>query len=407
MTSKLLILGNGFDLQCGLQSRYQEFFNQEIIDKSTEGFGIIQLKSGVSGFWEKLLLEYRKVNGDKDYKWCSVEDIIKNTLWCIYYGENKQRIDINNGFGMQAIERERINSITKYDFEDISDQIEKYIFSYCFNFFDRLDVEQKNKSDIEKLTLLLEHLLRELHSFERRFCQYLKKQINDSYILNAVSLFARLTGILGPLRGRYNSISEIFTERENRGDARCEKVLIGAFNNLESTYVLSFNYTALFDLLKVVSPCNYVNVHGKLCREGCHEGCSSSSIIFGIDDKLIQAQSNYDGMRLFSKTYRKISAMSIPERVLPKNDEPVEIIFYGHSLSEADYSYFQSIFDYYNLYDNNGVNLFFCYSGRHNPIDAVYRLINEYGKTLTNKDQGKNLMHKLLLENRIQISEIY
>ena len=37
------------------------------------------------------------------------------------------------------------------------------------------------------------------------------------------------------------------------------------------------------------------------------------------------------------------------------------IVFYGHSFAPADYSYFQSIFDYYNIYDND-ITLVFYYS---------------------------------------------
>ena len=156
----------------------------------------------------------------------------------------------------------------------------------------------------------------------------------------------------------------------------------------------------------VDSPCIYSNVHGKLCNKQCSEDCVSSSVIFGIDDKLIQLQKTNE-LRLFSKTYRKMSDTSTPISILPKNDgQPIEIKFYGHSLSEADYSYFQSIFDFYNLYDNYNVSLLFYYSKGYEQNDEIYRLINSYGKTLENKDRGKNLIHKLLLENRLKIVEV-
>lgn len=63
--------------------------------------------------------------------------------------------------------------------------------------------------------------------------------------------------------------------------------------------------------------------------------------------------------------------------ILPKKDnQMLEIKFYRHSLSEADYSYFQSIFDYYNLYENNKVSLIFYYSKGFEQTDKVYQLIN-------------------------------
>lgn len=47
------------------------------------------------------------------------------------------------------------------------------------------------------------------------------------------------------------------------------------------------------------------------------------------------------------------------DKLLPKSIK--NIVFYGHSLAPADYSYFQSIFDYYNIYDND-ITLVFYYS---------------------------------------------
>lgn len=40
--------------------------------------------------------------------------------------------------------------------------------------------------------------------------------------------------------------------------------------------ILSFNYTALFDILEVESPCLYNNVHGKLCLNKYAENCASA-----------------------------------------------------------------------------------------------------------------------------------
>ena len=117
--------------------------------------------------------------------------------------------------------------------------------------------------------------------------------------------------------------------------------------------------------------------------------------------------------RIFTKTHRKMFLGS-PKKILTHGVNVVK--FYGHSLGESDYSYFHSIFDYYNLYDNNldageGLSLHFyytAYEGSENEeskvTDSVYRLITSYGNnTLSNTGKGKNLLHKLLLEGRIQI----
>ncbi|WP_154071832.1 hypothetical protein [Lactiplantibacillus plantarum] len=96
-------------------------------------------------------------------------------------------------------------------------------------------------------------------------------------------------------------------------------------------------------------------------------------------------------------------------QLLPKSVN--KIIFYGHSLSQADYSYFQSIFDYYNIYSEN-ITLIFYYSKYGNydikeiakdQFDKVSRLLENYGKSIP--DKGKSLLPKLLLEKRVKILE--
>lgn len=127
----------------------------------------------------------------------------------------------------------------------------------------------------------------------------------------------------------------------------------------------------------------------------------------GFWENLLNSHEKNFELHKFSKTYRKMLNTNAETCILPKkNNRLIEIKFYGHSLSEADYSYFQSIFDYYNIYENNKVSLIFYYSKGFEQTDEVYRLINTYGKTLINKEQGKNLTHKLLLENRLKIVEI-
>ena len=111
-----------------------------------------------------------------------------------------------------------------------------------------------------------------------------------------------------------------------------------------------------------------------------------------------------------------------PGRALAKRVD--KIIFFGHSLAKADYSYFQSIFDFYNLYGDTLLSdsaftkpfmLQFYFTifdiSRETEISrdaaaSVYKLITAYGDTIDNKDRGKNLLHKLLLEGRIKIDFI-
>ena len=93
--------------------------------------------------------------------------------------------------------------------------------------------------------------------------------------------------------------------------------------------------------------------------------------------------------------------------------------FYGHSLGEADYAYFQAIFDSVSLYDSD-VKLVFYYKPHVKPGEdsvtslsdqrakntmatRVAKLLAEYGNTLDNENHGRNLMHKLMIEGRLEV----
>ncbi len=413
-TTQLLILGNGFDLHCGLESSYKDFFEIEILN----GYSVIcknpRMKDGCSGFWESLLFKYYLQCGNIDYQWCDIEKIIKETLWHLF-------IDANNGTSKsilaQAYYKIKANDYSN-NYTNHSNYILGHLLAYSLEFF------YKNTLSDNYCSIFINHALKELNNLENRFCKYLKNQLinphngketRGTYIFQALNLLIKLTSDF--TKDYYNDliididaddkmfikdVSEIVSlSLYNRNKSLTKEIL-----TLKSTHILSFNYTNIFDIIQLESPGNYTNVHGKLCTNNCKD-CNNSNIIFGIDDTTIQSQSEVPELRLFSKTYRKMKNSSSPLNILPAiNNKPLEIKFYGHSLSSADYSYFQSIFDHYNIYENNLVSLIFYYSKGYEQYDAIYDLINIYGNTLANKNQGKNLMHKLLLENRIKIIEI-
>lgn len=405
-SSQLLILGNGFDLHCGLKSSYKDFFQSSILDNIGVLYGLRQKKAEAIGFWENLLNEYYKKFGNDNYRWCDIETIIKDTVLTI-----------------EEIAFNAIKSVRQGESLEVIKTIKEFLYKICMSFYFSL-LQRNICSDDEACSLLINHILQELNKFERRFCKYIKDNIvnpknenefNTQYIVNAMNLLKTLTGFTDI---QFETIDDIIKRQEKaydkplsptmcQSDWREKRILSHEFANLRSVNILSFNYTALFDILGVDSPCLYNNVHGKLCLNKCSRDCTSCNIIFGIDDSIIQSHEKNFELHKFSKTYRKMLNTNAETCILPKkNNRLIEIKFYGHSLSEADYSYFQSIFDYYNIYENNKVSLIFYYSKGFEQMDEVYRLINTYGKTLINKEQGKNLTHKLLLENRLKIVEI-
>lgn len=124
-----------------------------------------------------------------------------------------------------------------------------------------------------------------------------------------------------------------------------------------------------------------VNIHGMLDGES----------IFGID-----GSDNLDDRDIlpFTKTYRVLkSVRGVPSGSIAYPSQrggdglkTSSIVFFGHSLSRADYSYFESIFSTVDLY-NWHTSLVFLYSNyaksvRESEVAKVLALLDYYGASL-------------------------
>ena len=209
-TAQLLIIGNGFDLHCGLKSSYKDFFQSTILDTIGGRYGLAQKKAEISGFWETLLYGYYKKFGNIDYNWCDIETIIKDTVFsigCQY-----------SGFAFNALASVKRVEDTYDAIKTLNDPIEKFLYNYCMSVF--YSYIKKTYSDDELYSLLLDNILQELRKFERKFCKYIKdnivnfdneKKLNEQYIVNAVNLLNILTGFSNK---NYETINDILERQE-------------------------------------------------------------------------------------------------------------------------------------------------------------------------------------------------
>ena len=174
----------------------------------------------------------------------------------------------------------------------------------------------------------------------------------------------------------------------------------------DAVTVLNFNYTSPYRWLKQqFGDAALVNIHGTLDDES----------IFGID-----GSGNLDDRDIlpFTKTYRVLkSARGVPSGSIAYPSqrggdglETSSIVFFGHSLSRADYSYFESIFSTVDLYSGHTI-LVFLYSNyakgvRESEVAKVLALLDYYGSSLGIAGHSNNLAHKLMLEGRLVVREI-
>ncbi|PKV10100.1 AbiH family protein [Bifidobacterium asteroides] len=407
--SQLLILGNGFDLQCGLKSSFNDFMKTRLAKvrevkesiKVSKHLTYINITGpdGVPGYgnllsywlwkrsltvWDFILYEDRQQR-----TWYDIEDCIRT--WVDYrlapdnasYKSHIQQICLDYG---------------KFDQNNNSNSVfpvkaEQYVLMYACELY-RWDGQPGTLLDI---------LLRELHRYEQVFANYLQEQVdkNSEYLSRAASLLTHLV----------NDQTSIPTFNTNIS-AKQYKVDSASVN------ILDFNYTyPIIEDWRNKPTC--LNVHGL---------ANKRNIIFGIDGtKLNTDHEYYTNIVKFTKTYRLMALSSRPHRSLVRpylfyspGAVTDMIKFFGHSLGDADYSYFQAIFDEVDLYESD-TRLIFYYnqhrlndeeetrqrekSVREEMFEKVNRLIVTYGQTQNNKDHGKNLLHKLLLEGRLTIKQ--
>jgi len=425
----LIIIGNGFDASLGLKSNFNDFFktittqsdstqvfltNKSKIDYvatkhlQSPGFAVInsgrqknslltretikklggdnkrlylddyssesqsslsELSASAQGFWAN----YFDFQSKKPEYWYDVEKILGDffkrklkrvrTLTNLRISKNSTDNQMTQFEGISdyiRIMRNVVNSVGKNNgfFYDLSDASQTDIITQKLTYL-LINVYGFNPQNGNLNEDLSEYLLQQLKIFEQHFATYLTQKLAED------------------------------SDYKKDAAERLEKLSDQPFN------LLNFNYTKpQSDNLQFPR-----NIHSTL----------DNAPIFGIDSDDIEATKPY---YKFTKTYRimRLAGNTDTPQILPKSIN--KLIFYGHSLSQADYSYFQAIFDYYNIYSEN-IQLIFYYSPYGNKtsdevardqFDRVSRLLESYGDKIPNK--GKNLLPKLLLEGRVKILEL-
>lgn len=379
---QLLILGNGFDLQCGLKSSFTDFYKprKTMVDLFNRELHRVltikrkaQLDLGELTVWD-LMLDSPLNN------WCDIEKTIEDwvtdteKITKIVHALNEYRKWIQ-------YKSASFNSFSGLDYE--SQAVVYYV--------SRVDSNLKIPYTPKRLYAFL---LSELKRLELTFTDYLIQEVKKK------NYFDRSTSLLYDLiQDQYPTDGE--TEVKNS--------------------VLDFNYTNPIQSelsSNMQNDFTLVNIHGSLRK---------NNIVFGIDAK---DHMDNDGIMPFTKTYRLLFIKD-PDRgklvdtygphTSALNPATDLIKFYGHSLAQADNSYFQSIFDEVNLYAGQ-TKLIFYYrpanvdyrnppddisdreiKSQQNMAHQVVTLIGKYGKSMDNHDHGENLLHKLILEGRLEI----
>jgi hypothetical protein len=365
-SKNLYIIGNGFDLYLGLKTSYNDFFKNK---------NYISIRKDIQNKIDSISLLKSELENKNE--------IDRNF--------NNSKIGIYNLFLLYLLLEEDNKTVNWNDVEKkilpAAKKIQESLFRIPnMRYYDKTEIRNRivekiidRKSNNKELDFL-----KELNKFEKEFGNYIAQINNDLFDIG------------------------MGTFEDKNIEYKVRKIF--EVDNNITNIVINFNYTTYLKEMDYIS--EMTNVHGTF-----------ENPIFGIDNTEI---GNDREFYYLTKTSRVLFNNTIKEDFkLPNKIEISKICFFGHSLARADYSYFQSIFDYYDIY-NSEVKLEFKYYNyikdkkkltdeekeerkdevKSNIHKSVIELMNDYGNTASNKSRGKNLLHKLILENRIKILEV-
>ncbi|MCD7133505.1 AbiH family protein [Limosilactobacillus balticus] len=420
---QLIILGNGFDLACGLKSSYTNFFNysiSKILKYNSSEDEISKMMKGDDHTFDLKVGDLKH-----GYKLKEINSNVKDysvTFWDLYFLIRKVCVHThladNHILAWNDVESNiyyvlhlfsKSEKLSRYELSEP----DKTIFDFIKSVLESEDFREYDG-------LPCDYLFDQLKIFEENFSKYIRNKVqsNDNYLTNATKKLVKL---------KDNNLTSrrvlSFNYSINKKDLS---------ESLDSKLIDEKRYQRRKDLLNSID--QWRNIHGI-----AKEGYPSKEIIFGIDSDIVNKnrykdEREYEKELQFTKTYR-VAYNTDPSNQFIVSKDIKLITFYGHSLSSADYSYFESIFDVLDIYNSDVVlqfyigtyqsnfiqhnnpnfdhekfeQLFTKLSKRNNllkrnAITNVYDLLRSYGETLNN-NHGDNLLHKLLLENRIQFVE--
>ena len=350
-----LVLGNGFDLHCGLYTRYSDFYCM---------------------YWKKF--HYIKnlikafINSDEDFD-DSIKELKNINVWDVFFAINSSDSPKENMHRWCDIE-----FLIKHSLTDTEKELDK---NSIFEFL--LDGSQVNWPMVKRI---IEHKSQNEHDSQGYiacFIDYKMKQCNwelgrfYAFLLSELKEFEKEFGDFIYWQLHYGRHEEIHFGVINLNGLYIEraKYTLNCLCNLETSTIDTFNFSFIEDD-RIMPKIGYIN--------GSYE-----EPIFGVDSYFEPTDERY----IFTKTSRRIES-DMNGFGYYSSEEFENVIIFGHSLNEADYSYFFPLFDKLNLLDltSKGVVVFaYCIWDK------------EQEDSLKSKLRGdiSNMIYKYALEKRI------
>lgn len=376
LNNVVVVLGNGFDLHCGLHSRYLDFYKYSY-DKTANIL-----------FWFELFQQnqFSEVN---DYH----VKIEKYTIWDVFFALNYKEegnVTTKNWFDIEKlilssliseddVKNHREWSHLKLDSVVDWNQIKQYYIKGTQCLTDENQFVAKifrYKAGLRNYPDFFEFLLDELKLFEQEFGKFIESQIKSDYLSNQTKCY--------PYNKKY-------------------------FDNAIST-IQKFS---LIEKISRIDTFNYSYILGDLVKDKIHHiNGTIDHPIFGVDSIYFKPS---DKRFIFTKTARRMDADTANQNIsYPAKIE--NIIIYGHSLNDADFNYYFPLFDKINLLDPQAsgtvVFVFTVFDPnketqiRTDTRERLSHILYEYAKSKNGEINAERFLDSLTTQGRVFVSEI-
>lgn len=376
-----LVIGNGYDLHCGLKSSYADFFMRDVGKND-------YFNKWLDEFEGKISLNDFDAEQSKEDVWVEFKNIDKLNIWDLFFYIKTKIANQNNKevWLWCDIETVMYNSLKSYDSREGNTNLFTWEYVYkvvnkemqanfdCFEVYvmAKVILKKRNMEGFKNIDEFYYYILDELNQFEKEFGMFIDKKRYSYY---------------------YSSFKVTNSDFENRSKMTLQKLC--NVDNLVS--IDSFNYDDIAndDLNKMLH-----NINGNL-----------ENPIFGIDSNLCRAS---DPRFIFTKTNRRMELEMI-DFECQKDIAFDNVIVYGHSLSSNDYSYFFPLLDKLemtNFLSNKKIIFGFSVYDREKETEIkrknrlnIQKLFEAYANYKGLKDVNR-LLDSLTTQNRVLTYEI-
>lgn len=376
-----LVIGNGYDLHCGLKSSYADFFMRDA-DKNN------YFNKWLDEFKEKISLNAFTTEQSKEDVWVEFKSIDELNIWDLFFYIETKTTNQNNkeAWLWCDIETVMYNSLKSYDSRECNTNLFRWEHVYKaitkkmpkeFKFWKiyvmaKVILEKRNMEKFKNIDEFYYYILDELNQFEKEFGMFIdkKRYLYSNFLLKIPN-----------------------TDFEKRSKMTLQELC--NVDNLVS--IDSFNYDDIGDenLNKILH-----NINGNL-----------ENPIFGIDSNLCRAS---DPRFIFTKTNRRMELEMINFEC-QKDIAFDNVIVYGHSLSSNDYSYFFPLLDKLemtNFLSNKKIIFGFSVYDREKETEIkrknrlnIQKLFEAYANYKGLKDVNR-LLDSLTTQNRVLTYEM-